>query len=115
ETVKVPEGNGNTAGKENSRPKPIVIPIVLKMSEFDHKALLEERIATHTLGGKCPVQDTDSLITNLKTIQNYLCSFKSQGLTVVNLSATTFSQTLDWLHGYLLQRWDEGMKYYGCD
>ncbi|KAK8658873.1 hypothetical protein V6N13_029092 [Hibiscus sabdariffa] len=56
ETVKVPEGNGNTAGKENSRPKPIVIPIVLKMSEFDHKALLEERIATHTLGGKCPVQ-----------------------------------------------------------
>ncbi|KAE8715965.1 P-loop containing nucleoside triphosphate hydrolases superfamily protein isoform 2 [Hibiscus syriacus] len=115
ETVKVPEGNGNTARKEKSSPKPIVIPIVLKMSEFDHKALLEERIATQTLGGKCPVQDTDSLITNLKTIQNYLCTFKSQGLTVVNVSATTFSQTLDWLHGYLLQSWDEGMKYYGCD
>ncbi|KAK8489773.1 hypothetical protein V6N13_096415 [Hibiscus sabdariffa] len=115
ETVKVPEGNGKAASKEKSSPKPIVIPIVLKMSEFDHKALLEERIATQTLGGKCPVQDTDSLITNLKTIQNYLCSFKSQGLTVVNVSATTFSQTLDWLHGYLLQSWDEGMKYYGCD
>ncbi|KAE8720185.1 P-loop containing nucleoside triphosphate hydrolases superfamily protein isoform 2 [Hibiscus syriacus] len=115
ESVKVPEGNRNTASKEKSGPKPIVIPIVLKMSEFDHKALLEERIATHTLGGKCPVQDTESLITNLKTIQNYLCSFKSQGLTVVNVSATTFSQTLDWLHGYLLQSWDEGMKYYGCD
>lgn len=26
-----------------------------------------------------------------------------QGLTVVNVSATTFPQTLDWLHGYLLQ------------
>ncbi|GMJ00176.1 hypothetical protein like AT5G61450 [Hibiscus trionum] len=115
ETVKVPEGNGKTASKEKASPKPIVIPIVLKMSEFDHKALLEERIATQTLGGKCPVQDTDSLITNLKTIQNYLCSFKSQGLTVVNVSATTFSQTLDWLHGYLLQSWDEGMKYYGRD
>jgi len=26
-----------------------------------------------------------------------------QGLTVVNVSTTTFPQTLDWLHGYLLQ------------
>ena len=26
-----------------------------------------------------------------------------QGLTVANISATTFPQTLDWLHGYLLQ------------
>ncbi|XP_039046857.1 uncharacterized protein LOC120187149, partial [Hibiscus syriacus] len=49
ETVKVPEGNGNTASKEKSGPKPIVIPVVLKMSEFNHKTLLEERIATHTL------------------------------------------------------------------
>ncbi|KAH1074797.1 hypothetical protein J1N35_027125 [Gossypium stocksii] len=113
ETVKVPEVNGSTARKEKSGPKPIIIPIVLKMSEFDHKALLEERITTQALAGKCLVQDTDNLITNLKTIQNYLCSFKSQGLTVVNLSATTFSQTLDWLHGYILQSWDEGMKYYG--
>ncbi|KAK5777320.1 uncharacterized protein LOC108476724 isoform X1 [Gossypium arboreum] len=103
ETVKVPEVNGSTARKEKSGPKPIIIPIVLKMSEFDHKALLEERITTQALAGKCLVQDTDNLITNLKTIQNYLCSFKSQGLTVVNLSATTFSQTLDWLHGYILQ------------
>ncbi|TYJ06146.1 hypothetical protein E1A91_A12G213700v1 [Gossypium mustelinum] len=113
ETVKVPEVNGSTARKEKSGPKPIIIPIVLKMSEFDHKALLEERITTQALAGKCLVQDTDNLITNLKSIQNYLCSFKSQGLTVVNLSATTFSQTLDWLHGYILQSWDEGMKYYG--
>lgn len=26
-----------------------------------------------------------------------------QGLTVANISATTFPQTLDWLHAYLLQ------------
>lgn len=79
-------------------------------------------------------QDKDKLIRNLKTIQDYLCSFNSQvsafmsfefhfifelahglslvsylsflfqqGLTVVNISATTFPQTLDWLHGYLLE------------
>ena len=29
--------------------------------------------------------------------------FLEQGLTVANISATTFPQTLDWLHGYLLQ------------
>ncbi|XVF49375.1 hypothetical protein PTKIN_Ptkin04bG0006300 [Pterospermum kingtungense] len=73
------------------------------MAEFDHKALLEEWVTTRTLTGKCLVQDTDNLITNLKTIQDHLCSFKSEGLTVVNVSATTFPQTLDWLHGYLLQ------------
>ncbi|XWS36960.1 hypothetical protein CRYUN_Cryun19dG0002400 [Craigia yunnanensis] len=101
ETVKTPEVNGSTARKEKSGPEPIIIPIVLKMAEFDHKALLEERITTQT--GKCLIQDTDSLITNLKTIQDYLCSFKSRGLTVVNVSATTFPQTVDWLHGYLLQ------------
>ncbi|TYH97198.1 hypothetical protein ES332_A12G227900v1 [Gossypium tomentosum] len=82
ETVKVPEVNGSTARKEKSGPKPIIIPIVLKMSEFDHKALLEERITTQALAGKCLVQDTDNLITNLKTIQNYLCSFKSQVFSV---------------------------------
>jgi hypothetical protein len=26
-----------------------------------------------------------------------------QGMTVVNVSATTFSKTMDWLHSYLLQ------------
>ncbi|KAG8481745.1 hypothetical protein CXB51_026629 [Gossypium anomalum] len=38
ETVKVPEVN-SSARKEKSGPKPITIPIVLKMSEFDHKPL----------------------------------------------------------------------------
>ncbi|XP_065871498.1 uncharacterized protein [Euphorbia lathyris] len=96
--------------KEKSGSEPIIIPIVLKMAEFDHKALLEEWIVTRRFSDKYPVQDTDRLMSNLKTIQNYLCSFKSQGLTVVNISATTFPQTLDWLHGYLLQCIEQGIS-----
>ncbi|KAF3636988.1 putative F-box protein-like [Capsicum annuum] len=62
---------------------PIFVPIVIKMADFDHK-------------------DKDKVITNLLTIQDYLCSFTSQGLTV-DVPAATFPQTLDWLHNYLLQ------------
>ncbi|RDY07041.1 pgk2, partial [Mucuna pruriens] len=92
-----------TISKAKSGPKPIIVPIVLKMAEFDHKALLEEWISARTFNDKCPDLDNEKLIANLKIIQDYLCSFTSQGLTVVNVSATTFPQTLDWLHGYLLQ------------
>ncbi|KAL6530277.1 hypothetical protein OROHE_014630 [Orobanche hederae] len=88
--------------KIKSGPEPIIIPIILKMADFDHKALLEEWLSTRS-SEKYPIQDKDKLIGNLKTIQDYLCSFKSQGYTVVNLSATAFPQTLDWLHNYLLQ------------
>ncbi|CAA0834566.1 P-loop containing nucleoside triphosphate hydrolases superfamily protein [Striga hermonthica] len=93
--------------KAKSGPEPIIIPIILKMAEFDHKALLEEWLSTRS-SEKYPIQDKDKLISNLKTIQDYLCSFKSQGYTVVNLSATAFPQTLDWLHNYLLQCIEQG-------
>ncbi|KAI3735153.1 hypothetical protein L6452_14641 [Arctium lappa] len=83
--------------------EPVIIPIVLKMAEFDHKALLEEWISSRKFSDRYPIQEKDKLISNLKTIQDYLCSFKSQGLTVANISATTFPQTLDWLHNHLLQ------------
>ncbi|KAH0763665.1 hypothetical protein KY290_019738 [Solanum tuberosum] len=89
--------------REKSGAQPIIVPIVLRMAEFDHKALLEEWVATRTCSEKYPTQDKDNMISNLKTIQDYLCSFTSQGLTVVNISATTFPQTLDWLHNHLLQ------------
>uniref|UniRef100_A0A5B6ZC60 2-phosphoglycerate kinase n=1 Tax=Davidia involucrata TaxID=16924 RepID=A0A5B6ZC60_DAVIN len=95
--------------KEKSGAEPIIIPIVLKMAEFDHKALLEEWISTRTFSDRCLIQDKDKLTSNLKTIQDYLCSFKSQGLTVVNISAKTFPQTLDWLHSYLLQCIEQGI------
>ncbi|MCL7024346.1 hypothetical protein MKW94_020435 [Papaver nudicaule] len=94
--------------KEKSPAEPVIIPIVLNMAEFDHKALLEEWISTRTFGEKSLAQDKKKLINNLKTIQDYICSFDSQGLTVVNISATTFPQTLDWLHGYLLQCIERG-------
>ncbi|XP_026437288.1 uncharacterized protein LOC113335461 [Papaver somniferum] len=96
------------AKNEKSPAEPVIIPIVLNMAEFDHKALLEEWISTRTFGEKFLAQDKKKLINNLKTVQDYLCSFDSQGLTVVNISATTFPQTLDWLHGYLLQCIERG-------
>ncbi|VVB13600.1 unnamed protein product [Arabis nemorensis] len=98
------------SGKTKSGPEPIIISIVLKMAKFDHKALLEEWIASRTTGDKYTSKEKDRLITNLKTIEDYLCSFNSQGVTVVNISATTFPQTLDWLHNYLLQRIEEGIR-----
>ncbi|KAK7404242.1 hypothetical protein VNO78_04966 [Psophocarpus tetragonolobus] len=104
------ETDKTTISKAKSGPKPIIVPIVLKMAEFDHKALLEEWISARTFNDKCPDLDNEKLIANLKTIQDYLCSFTSQGLTVVNVSATTFPQTLDWLHGYLLQCIEHGIK-----
>ncbi|KAI4332684.1 hypothetical protein L6164_017572 [Bauhinia variegata] len=63
---------------KKSGPQPIIVPIVLKMAEFDHKALLEEWITIRKFDDKCRDQDTDKLIANLKTIQDYLCSFTSQ-------------------------------------
>ncbi|KAL3524151.1 hypothetical protein ACH5RR_016985 [Cinchona calisaya] len=111
ETVKDPAVVRNPSVKlEISGAQPIIVPIVLKMADFDHKALLEEWICTHTSKEKHQIQDKDKLIGNLKTIQDYLCSFKSRGLTVVNISATTFPQTLDWLHNYLLQCIEQGIS-----
>ncbi|XP_057475181.1 uncharacterized protein LOC130763304 isoform X2 [Actinidia eriantha] len=110
-TIKNPDKDRNPpVGKEKSDVKPIIIPIVLKMADFDHKALLEEWTCSRTFSDKCLIQDKDKLISNLKMIQDYLCSFKSQGLTVVNISATTFPQTLDWLHSYLLQCIEQGIS-----
>ncbi|XP_049358526.1 uncharacterized protein LOC125823147 isoform X2 [Solanum verrucosum] len=97
--------------REKSGAQPIIVPIVLRMAEFDHKALLEEWVATRTCSEKYPTQDKDNMISNLKTIQDYLCSFTSQGLTVVNISATTFPQTLDWLHNHLLQCIEQGTSH----
>ncbi|KAJ6714670.1 P-LOOP CONTAINING NUCLEOSIDE TRIPHOSPHATE HYDROLASES SUPERFAMILY PROTEIN [Salix viminalis] len=110
ETVKGLEGDRKTSVSLKSGPEPIIIPIVLKMAEFDHKASLEEWISTRSFSDNRPVEEKDRLITNLKIIQDYLCSFKSQGLTVANISATTFPQTLDWLHGYLLQSIEHGIS-----
>ncbi|KAK4385135.1 hypothetical protein Sango_2637500 [Sesamum angolense] len=111
--------------KEKSGPEPVIVPIILKMSQFDHKALLEEWLSSRS-NEKYPIQDREKLIGNLKTIQDYLCSFKSQGHQVLSCTSDTkatltisricscqcisynFPQTLDWLHNYLLQRIEQG-------
>lgn len=91
--------------------KAIIVPIVLKMDEFDHKTLLEEWIACRSIIGALRNEDEkEALISKLMTIQDYLCSFKSRGIIVKNISATTFPQTLDALHSYLLQRIEEGCQ-----
>ncbi|KAM7494632.1 hypothetical protein LguiB_029241 [Lonicera macranthoides] len=113
ETTEDPEVNRNPTPLRKEKfgsAEPIIVPIVLKMAEFDHKALLEEWISTRTFSDKYPIQEKDKLVHNLKTIQDYLCSFKSQGLTIANISATSFPQTLDWLHSYLLQCIEQGLS-----
>ncbi|KAG0570215.1 hypothetical protein M758_6G139700 [Ceratodon purpureus] len=87
-------------------PKCIIVPVVLKMAEVDHQTLLEEWIASRAEeSGEIELtqEEKDALIERLRIIEDYLCSFERQGMTVVNLSATTFPQTLDWMHSYLLE------------
>ncbi|KAG0575024.1 hypothetical protein KC19_VG311800 [Ceratodon purpureus] len=96
---------------EQAAPKCIVVPIVLKMADVDHETLLEEWIACRAseMGSSTPTQEEkEALLRKLQTIEDYLTSFEAQGMTVVNLSATAFPQTLDWLHSYLLECIEHG-------
>ncbi|KAJ8748068.1 hypothetical protein K2173_012625 [Erythroxylum novogranatense] len=102
EITKDSEGHGNNPmRKEKSGPEPIIIPIALKM------ALLDEWISTRMFNGKCQIKSKERLIANLKTIQDYLCSFESQ---VCQYLSNNIPQTLDWLHGYLLQCIEQGIS-----
>lgn len=47
--------------------------------------------------------DKAAVLQKLRTIQDYLCSFEDHGVAVVDVSTTSFAQTLDWLHSYLLE------------
>ncbi|GBG60787.1 hypothetical protein CBR_g12525 [Chara braunii] len=88
--------------------KPIIVLIVLKMDEEDHDSLLEEwfgnRMSPPYDGNLAQVR------ANLRVIQKYLCSFEGQGVATVKVSPTTFSQTLDGLHGFLLQSIEMGCR-----
>eukprot|EP00249_Psilotum_nudum_P009924 c22235_g1_i2 orf=321-1817(+) len=101
---------GNSTEKQHlGSAKAIIVPIVLKMDEFDHKMLLEEWIACRSNNGVLITEaEEKGLMNNLMSIQEYLCSFESQGMTVVNISATTFPKTLDKIHSHLLQCIEEG-------
>ncbi|AQL10246.1 P-loop containing nucleoside triphosphate hydrolase superfamily protein [Zea mays] len=43
----------NATKKDKPAAEPIIVPIVLRMSDFDHKALLEEWIATRAFRDNC--------------------------------------------------------------
>ncbi|CAN6460837.1 unnamed protein product [Victoria cruziana] len=64
-TGTVPESQGEGTKVESTSKQvkpvaePIIVPIVLKMADFDHKALLEEWISTRTFGDKCLAQVSD--------------------------------------------------------
>ncbi|CAL5039268.1 unnamed protein product [Urochloa decumbens] len=100
----VGQPKNNTAKKDKPAAEPIVVPIVLKMSDFDHKALLEEWIATRAFRDNCLPQDHRKLINNLKLIQDYLCSFESQQIHFlkhwIGFTAIFFSVLSEvfWLH-----------------
>ncbi|CAL1354770.1 unnamed protein product [Linum trigynum] len=68
------EGKNSPIKRAKSGGDPILIPIVLKMAEFDHKALLEEWISARIPRDKYQVKDKERLIANLKTLQDYLIS-----------------------------------------
>ncbi|KAG6552523.1 hypothetical protein Mapa_005943 [Marchantia paleacea] len=109
--TKVQPGRSQDVGKKpliKAPAKAIVVPIVLRMADIDHQTLLEEWIACRSMDGTGPLEEKEALVSKLRTIQEYLCSFEEQGMKVVNISATTFPQTLDWLHGYLLQCIERG-------
>ncbi|CAM6098838.1 unnamed protein product [Calypogeia fissa] len=90
--------------------KAIVVPIILRMADTDHQTLLEEWIACRSVDGTETLEEKAALVKKLRVIQDYLCSFTSQGMKVVDISATSFPQTLDWLHSYLLQCIESGCE-----
>lgn len=101
----------NDENAKPAQPKCIVVPIVLKMAPVDHEILLEEWVACRAseVGNSAPTkEEKEALIRRLQTIEDYLTSFESQGMTVVNLSATTFPQTVDWVHSFLLECIEQG-------
>lgn len=51
--------------KKSGAPEPIIIPIVLKMAEFDHKALLEEWISTRKFSNNYPIKVSVASIPRL--------------------------------------------------
>ncbi|CAK9218730.1 unnamed protein product [Sphagnum troendelagicum] len=109
--VKLPENEASEMKASNrsssTPPKCIVVPLVLNMSDVDHETLLGEWVEEET-GKTLSLEEKEASIRKLQAIQDYVMSFESQGMTVVNVSATTFSKTMDWLHSYLLQCIERG-------
>eukprot|EP00850_Spirogloea_muscicola_P018694 SM000174S03349 [mRNA] locus=s174:132010:135117:+ [translate_table: standard] len=99
----------------SSMAKAIIVPVVLRMDKKDHEVLQREWLLCRSGELDNYEVDTQDILQGLAAIQEYLCSFQDmvskayltdfrfKGVPVVDVSVTTFSQALDWLHSYLLQ------------
>eukprot|EP00850_Spirogloea_muscicola_P022122 SM000278S10009 [mRNA] locus=s278:117978:121103:+ [translate_table: standard] len=87
----------------SSMAKAIIVPVVLRMDKKDHEVLQREWLLCRSGELDNYEVDTQDILQGLAAIQEYLCSFQDMGVPVVDVSVTTFSQALDWLHSYLLQ------------
>eukprot|EP00271_Cylindrocystis_brebissonii_P007185 TRINITY_DN2042_c0_g1_i1.p1 TRINITY_DN2042_c0_g1~~TRINITY_DN2042_c0_g1_i1.p1 ORF type:complete len:100 (-),score=29.13 TRINITY_DN2042_c0_g1_i1:152-451(-) len=60
--------------------------------------------------GQSPPVDERRLVKRLHVVQEYLEGYGAQGtVALVNVSTTTFTRAIDWLHGHLLQCIEQGM------
>ncbi|KXZ45168.1 hypothetical protein GPECTOR_57g458 [Gonium pectorale] len=99
---------------------PLFVPVVLRMSEADHRLALEDNTAVHggaggvwaagdagaaggasaAAGGEGP--EPGEVLRRSQVIQQYLCSFETQGLPVITVKYGNFGEALDILHEYVL-------------
>ncbi|GIL47897.1 hypothetical protein Vafri_4525 [Volvox africanus] len=118
------EGGGPATGGAGGGPAlpPLFVPVVLCMSEADHRLALEDNTTVFDRGGgntestrvtasgeglgKRPSEadgpDPEEVLRRAQTIQQYLCTFESQGMPVLNVRYGNFGEALDVLHEYVL-------------
>ncbi|KAK5582212.1 hypothetical protein RB653_003795 [Dictyostelium firmibasis] len=104
-----------TAALINSLRKPkakgIVIPFVLSIDPKDHRFLIENWLSTSPYDqanaekafGPDPAKQTESILNNLQTIQDYLCTGVPP-FQRVEVNAHCLLETLDVLHSAVLKR-----------
>ncbi|GLC37008.1 hypothetical protein PLESTM_000530700 [Pleodorina starrii] len=145
--ARAPAGGGpaaagvNGGGGGGAALPPLFVPIVLRMSEADHRLALEDNTAVYDRGGGggggsdsargtasgdghplmqlqlqqpgkggvaapsdpgCPEPGPEAVLRRAQALQQYLCSFESQGMPVVNVKYGNFHEALDVLHEYVL-------------
>ncbi|GLI69616.1 hypothetical protein VaNZ11_014283 [Volvox africanus] len=101
---------------------PLFVPVVLCMSKANHRLALEDNTTVYDRGGastesarvtasgeglgKRPSEadgpEAEEVLRRAQTIQQYLCTFESQGMPVLNVRYGNFGEALDVLHEYVL-------------
>ncbi|GIL89441.1 hypothetical protein Vretimale_18925 [Volvox reticuliferus] len=117
------EGGPGTSGTGGGAAlPPLFVPVVLCMSEADHRLAIEDNTAVCDRGGggtdstrvtasgeglgkglfEADGPEPEELLRRAQTIQEYLCNFESQGMPVLNVRYGNFGEALDVLHEYVL-------------